>query len=77
MLSVGTTYSVVLPHTSCHTTKHFCHTTRVNISTGVTVPVTVTESTVHSDASCYTYTYAWVLFFPMFSKSVWTLFLDY
>jgi len=53
MLSVGITYSVVLPHTSCqHNT--FVTQTRVNISTVVTVPVTVTESTVHSNASTYT-----------------------
>ena len=36
--------------------KHFCHTTRVHTSTGVTAPVTVTESTVLSNASTYTCT---------------------
>jgi len=39
-------------------TQHFCHITRVNISTVVTVPVTVSESTVHSNASTYTRTLA-------------------
>jgi len=33
------------PTTHILSTQYFCHTTRVNISTGVTVPVTVTEST--------------------------------
>ena len=51
-------YIFSCPTTHILITQHFCYTTRVNISTGVTVPVTVTESTVHSDALCYTCTLA-------------------